>query len=125
LRHNTIAASTERTTRSPNREAGTRLVQFDDGAVADRVASYVWLPAPGHALHASPHSPASPAPATLVLPHPLGGSWTADPPVPTVTAAQVARSCAVIGKANLRLEAALAEPAFAHIDPEEDSHVQA
>jgi hypothetical protein len=47
------------------------------------------------------------------------------PPVPAITAAQVAKSCAVIGEANLRLDAALAEPTLARFDPEEYSHVQA
>ncbi len=56
----------------------------------------------------------------MVLPRPLGGSWTADPPVPVVTTAQVTSACRVIVKGHVRLEAALTDPPTqppAHADP--------
>jgi hypothetical protein len=90
---------------------------------ADRVSGYVWLPAPGHGLMLTPLS-RHPDAGTVVLPRPLGGSWSADPPVPVVTAAQVARTCALIGTRHIRLEAALAEPTLVQPDPEEQHHVQ-
>ena len=47
----------------------------------------MWLPATGYALMlaAQPDKQLTDTP-TVVLPRPLGGSWTTDPPVPVVTA---------------------------------------
>src|SRR6266542_5108294 len=91
-------------------------------AAADAAAGHVWLPAPGHALMLTPQTrhPDAGGPGTVVLPRPLGGSWTTDPPVPVVTTAQVAWACRVIAKGHVRLEAALTEPPTeppAHADP--------
>jgi hypothetical protein len=54
---------------------------------------HVWLVAPGHAIMIIPVSRDDTA-GTVVLPRPLGGSWTVDQPVPVLTAGQVADACA-------------------------------
>jgi hypothetical protein len=59
---------------------------------ADR-GGHVWLVAPSHALMITPVLRDDLA-GTVLLPRPLGGSWTADEPVPMLTAEQVAAACA-------------------------------
>jgi hypothetical protein len=54
---------------------------------------HVWLVAASHALMITPVSRDDTA-STVVLPRPLGGSWTDDQPVPLLTAGQVADACA-------------------------------
>jgi hypothetical protein len=54
---------------------------------------HVWLVAPSHALMITPVARNDTA-GTVLLPRPLGGSWTADDPVPVLTAGQVAQACA-------------------------------
>ena len=82
-------------------------------APADADPGYVWLPATGYALMlaAQPDKQLTDTP-TVVLPRPLGGSWTTDPPVPVVTAAQVRTGCDLIRRHHVRLDDALTEPTY-------------
>lgn len=70
--------------------AGTRGVAVLEPA--DR-GGHVWLVAPSHSLMITPVVRDDLA-GTVVLPRPLGGSWTVDEPVPMLTAGQVAAACA-------------------------------
>ena len=85
-------------------------------AASDPAAGRVWLPAAGHALLLTARAHHSGADA-VVLPRPLGGSWTADPPVPVVTAAQVAAGCELIRRHHIRLADALTEPPRRDAEP--------
>jgi hypothetical protein len=58
---------------------------------------HVWLVAPGHTLMITPVARDDIA-GTVLLPRPLGGSWTAD--VPVLTAEQVAAACARLAAAG-------------------------
>jgi len=71
-------------------------------APSDGAASHVWLVAPSHALMLTPAS-AQPSAGTVVLPRPLGGSWSADTPVPVVSSRDVAAVCTRLGAGYARL----------------------
>jgi hypothetical protein len=94
----------------PGRPAVIAPADRKTGHAIGGATGYVWLPAPSHALMLTPMARLS-DPDAVLLPRPLGGSWSTDSLVPVVAAVQVARVCAHIAKGHIRLDAALTGPA--------------